>query len=178
MRNPAMSVEAWVRFTGYKSANGKRGGQELILPEILAALDGFSRVWLPFLSSGTLAHELAGRAFHLPHTEARSASALWSADSLYFGTPTIVEGAPLFPEDAPAEGAPWTAASERACVRALVGLAVERRVRRIVCGLGSGDVTLQQRLEDVGAGARVVTFKDFGEFQDWVIVRDLHGVGR
>jgi hypothetical protein len=38
--------------------------------------------------------------------------------------------------------------------------------------LGSGDISPEERIKDMGGG-KIACFKDFGQFQDWVIVRDL-----
>lgn len=145
--------------------DGLLGGQELIYAEITGALAGSRRVWLPFATSVVLLQALRQNDMLIDRTGLLME---WpdGCDAIYFGTPTIVGDSNLFP----ALGT-WTKAQERETVRHLSAMAATRRAR-IVCGLGSGDVTLEERLEDVGAGAAVVCFKDFGEFQDWVIRRN------
>jgi len=62
---------------------------------------------------------------------------------------------------------------ERQTVRKVVNLATKGKYRKIVCGLGSGDISLEERMEDLGEGGRVVCYKDFGDFQDWVIEKEI-----
>lgn len=168
----ALSLAGYQRFTNYYSKNGRMGGQELILPEIIAALDGVQKVYLPFLSSGTLAHELDRWGHQVwsqentPHAYERPTPIL-KGGAMYFGTPTIVNGAPLFDEVEE-----WTKEKERRVVRSLVESARCLGYSRIVCGLGSGDISVEERTSDLGGG-RVVAFKDFGDFQDWVLIRCL-----
>ena len=44
----------------------------------------------------------------------------------------------------------------------------------MVTGLGSGDISVDERLEDMGGGT-VVSYKHFGLFEDWVLCRTLNG---
>jgi len=137
------------------------GGQELILHEVLALLAPYHTIWLPFPDGCvTLSEKL---------TEQGHASADVVFDALYFGTPTIVDGRPLFPSTA--HGI-LDKETERAVVRSLVEQAEFVGARRIVSGLGSGDISVGERIEDMGGGT-VVVEKKFDVFTDWVIVRDL-----
>ena len=148
------------------------GGQELILHEIAALLRPYDRVWLPFAGSCvTLAETLLSAGNHI---------ATWNApvgplDALYFGTPTIVDGKLLFDSDGAGVSESFLIndkVSERNAVRTMVRYAKEHNAERIVSGLGSGDISVEERIEDMGGG-EVVTMKKFDVFTDWVIVRDL-----
>jgi len=148
------------------------GGQELILSEIIATLDGLLNIWLPFPEyCAVLSSQLTQRGFtvseisYLPNFYAPS-----SLDAIYFGTPTIVNNSSLFSEKLLLDK--WNIRSERMIVRKLVQVAIERGCKKIICGLGSGDISPKQRIQDIGGG-KIICFKDFGDFQDWVIERDL-----
>jgi hypothetical protein len=51
-------------------------------------------------------------------------------------------------------------------------MAEELKYKKIISGLGSGDISPEERIEDMGGG-RIVAYKDFGTFQDWVIMRKI-----
>jgi len=96
-----------------------------------------------------------------------------SFDAIYWGTPTIVDDKPLFPDSLePGVGHSWDKIRERATSTQLAKLAVEQKAKRIITGLGSGDISWKERLMDMGGG-RIVSWKDFGDFEDWVLVRDI-----
>lgn len=195
-----IQVEAYLTALGIPTPK-RRGGQELIVGEIVGALAsaGCRRVYLPFATTFLVAAlERAkvavvpsapvrrgipisrwGREFEddLTEAEAQELFQVPPCDGLYFGTPTIVDGRPLFPDSVAGRGG-WTAAGERTVVRALVRNAKAAGCRRVVSGLGSGDISVAERCADLGPGAEVVAWKKFraesGEgFTDWVIARDL-----
>ena len=92
--------------------------------------------------------------------------------AVYFGTPTIVNNAPLFepPRTAPLSGK-WDKESTLGTERNVCEAARNRNMR-IVSGLGSGDITVADRLLVMGSGSEVVAYKHFGGFKDWVMVRE------
>jgi hypothetical protein len=90
-------------------------------------------------------------------------------DAIYFGTPTIVNNQPLFSDNV---SDAWTKETERFFVRDLCKRVEAQRFKLIVSGLGSGDISPGERLEDMGGG-KIVCYKDFGHFQDWVLMREL-----
>lgn len=147
------------------------GGQELILGEVVGALlarPSPEKIWLPFPAYALMA---ALTSFGI---EIVTGDEPLNFDAVYFGTPTIVNDRRLFQgpaaPDAPAGG--WTKQSERETVQAIVAWAAKRNAKRIVSGLGSGDITLDERLQDMGGGT-LAAYKDFGNFEDWVLRRDM-----
>lgn len=142
------------------------GGQELILPEILALLELHDIVWLPFPEQCVTLSLRLGLHWRPLHDE---------CSVLYFGTPTIVNDAPLFslPHGA-SEQQQWTKAAERKIVQSLCYVAEQAGLRLIISGLGSGDISPAERIEDMGGG-EVVALKKFDGFTDWVLARKLHG---
>lgn len=174
-----IDVTEYTRSTRVTPYNGVGGGQELILHEIMGLIPPRSYVWLPFYSSGTLAEALMARGDIVltDHEKVmRPPTARGFAyQALYFGTPTIVHDRPLFHDPViEASGMEWHAGFERNVVRAYVREAVNNVCCRIiVSGLGSGDISVAQRIADMGDGAKVVAYKDFGTFEDWVIARRL-----
>ena len=170
-----MTPEDFLRVTKQQQPPLNRGGQHLILYEVMALLAPFDRIWLPFpVSCKALRAALGMFGTHV--------SEGWQLDmplpqcgAMYFGTPTIVDGQPLFVEDA---GVIHTKDIERHTVRQLCSdYVVEASgLQRIVCGLGLGDITVDERLDDVGKGAEVVTMKKFDEFTDWIIAREIENV--
>ena len=144
------------------------GGQELILHEICALLGSYPTVWLPFPKACvTLADTLKEQGHNL--ALGRRIRKDTDIDAVYFGTPTIVGGKQLFPGTARDIKDKLT---ERTVVRSLVKRATMMGAKRIVTGLGSGDISVRERQADM-KGAQVVVEKRFDEFTDWVIVRDL-----
>jgi len=166
---------------------GLRGGQDLILYEVMSSLNHsldpntFKGIWLPFASSpssATLLHYLLEETVHINKQPVDSLNLLIPprfCSTVYFGTPTIVDGHALFPEDLPeimGQRSDWDKEFERLVVRTICKACVEAGYDRIVCGLGSGDIRPPERITDMGGG-KVACYKDFGDFQDWVIVREL-----
>jgi hypothetical protein len=153
------------------------GGQELIVGEIAGALNGCSRVWFPFPVSRSLLLAVAGTGVHgLNERHTR-------IDAVYFGTPTIVGDKPLFDmtwwEDSSHPGGPfywrpqdWTKKSERESARHIAEQAIKQGAKLIVSGLGTGDISVEQRLEDMGGGD-VIAYKQFNGFEDWVLARRI-----
>lgn len=144
------------------------GGQELILGEIMAALWPCESIWLPFPEhcdtlldclnlAGFDVH--AGREISAKHSEIAA---------VYFGTPTIVNDEVLFPLG----DEEWTKEKERETVCAICAQCEAAGFMRIVSGLGSGDISVEERLEDMGGGS-VVAVKHFDDFTDWVLQRDI-----
>lgn len=147
-----------------------KGGQELILPEIMACLASVERLWLPFYGDGVLAAALENAKIEcVSARDDFDYSAPKGVDAVYFGTPTIVDNQALFPDSV--EGV-WYKERERTVVRRICKNAILGGVSMIVSGLGSGDIDTDERLADMGGG-RIVAMKDFGEFKDWVLVRRL-----
>lgn len=165
--NPARFIASQDSLAAFTRTN-YRGGQELLLHEIAACMEPGWVVWLPFLSSGTLARHLRGMGHPV---RVGLEMNLTGVDVMYFGTPTIVNDGPLFPEDA--GGIAWTKSLERSRVRGLVKRAADAGVRMIISGLGSGDISPEERCADMGPGAVVVAIKHFDDFTDWVFRRNL-----
>jgi len=136
-----------------------RGGQELIFGEIAGLLRKDETLWLPYPS---LCMYLADRTVW--------ASTPNDCQVVYFGTPTIVNNKPLFP-DTIFYGS-LTKERERETVRTIVESAIARGMRLIISGLGSGDISVEERLEDMGGG-EIVAMKKFDGFTDWVLARVL-----
>jgi hypothetical protein len=156
--------------------SGKMGGPELLIPEILSLFHGrCSRVYLPFPQTGTLAHELEkqGIGVHVGHDHIlqphESAPLPRDCDGIYFGTPTIVDNAPLWKDEVPYS---WTADQERSYVRSITQRSEDIGVSLIVSGLGLGDITLEERITDMG-GAFLVCYKAFEGFADWLLAKEL-----
>lgn len=150
-------------------ADQQRGGQELIMPEIISLLlhHETKSLWLPY-SLGLLARE--ARSHGIAVNESRKNPAAF--DALYFGTPTILYGRKLFDESAEGE---WNVQTEYAEARSLCMIAdAMRSCTLIVSGLGTGDVSSHDRrramrLEGWSA-PRLVCWKDFGEFEDSLFI--------
>ena len=164
----------WRHHPAFKDHPPTEAGQSLILPEILALLHEGESVWLPFFDAFTaavlddLGHKVYGME-GLPD----------EATALYFGTPTIVDDKPLFPalvsiseQAAIGTVGKWDKQTERNVVRALIQDAEHFEYRIIISGLGTGDISVSERLHDMGGG-KVVAYKDFGPFEDWVLAREL-----
>lgn len=150
-----------------------RGGQRLILHEICALLAGRAPIWIPFYCDGLLVNHLVKLGHKVIFEETHNVSKPPRFfDAVYFGTPTLVDNTPLFPESiiAPEN---WTKAHERDCVRTFVQYAESVGASIIVSGLGSGDISVAERLEDMGDGATVCCFKCFDGFEDYVLARRL-----
>lgn len=164
----------WRHHPAFTSHPPTDAGQSLILPEIIACLQDDEAVWLPFFDAFTVAV-----LEDLGHTIYGMEGLPDNATALYFGTPTIVDDKPLFPAQVSVtEGAAvgtvgkWDKETERNVVRALIQDAEHFDYRIIISGLGSGDISLSERIADMGGG-KLVAYKNFGPFEDWLIVREL-----
>lgn len=181
-------LEAFQRAAAVSSSRAQlaRGGQELIVLEIVGCLKGCKRVWLPFAYNTTLLRVLFGMGIGTWHDTENPKGEMWNVsaadvpddvDAVYFGTPTILHNEPLFPETI-SDPQSWTKGAERRVVRHITHVAEEVKLKRIVCGLGSGDISLGERYYDVGPNAHAVAMKRFVEsdgnqFVDFVITREL-----
>ena len=137
----------------------KKGGQELIFGEIAGLIQKDETLWLPY------SDQCGYLADHVAWSRAPSHCTV-----VYFGTPTIVNDKPLFP-DTILFGS-WTKEKERDTVRQICAVAIAHNYRAIISGLGSGDISVEERLEDMGGG-EVVAMKKFDGFTDWVLARVL-----
>jgi hypothetical protein len=131
----------------------------LLLPEIAALLYG-KTVWLPYKESWQINGVRwigDGAAIHSPAV---------GIDAVYFGVPTIVDNKALF-------GQPdYTVERARLEARLVTQKAIECGAKLIVSGLGSGDISVDDRIADMGTGM-VVAYKKFDTFEDWIICRWL-----
>jgi len=152
-----------------------------ILPEIVGAFDGCSSVWLPFVESWMLARALNRIIRFNDFLPEQMETTSVPADGLYFGTPTIVNDLPLFDQPGFVAGlriSEWNKDYERYVVKHLAYYARKHGIKVVVCGLGSGDISVEERIEDMGFGvngesAEVIAWKKFQGFQDWVIALRL-----
>lgn len=161
------------------SYNKRTGCQTLILHDIAACFPDTPQViWIPFYCDGELVAHLqqmghtviydAERDQYLPDLFPHM-----PIDALYFGTPTIANNKILFPSSLRDNRHNlWNASYERMVVRSLVAHALSSGAKLIVSGLGSGDITPTERISDMGGG-RIVCKKDFIDFFDYVIVRNI-----
>lgn len=152
------------------------GGQALIVNEIIAALSGCSYIWLPFRSDGMLEQRLTLAGFQTHCTEDFDKEGSFvplpeGIDGVYFGTPTIVKDKVLFRRVRDADW--WTKERERMTARAIAWRAEQMRFKRIISGLGSGDISVPERLADMGPRSDVICFKRFADFDDYVLARRL-----
>ena len=158
-----IDVDSYLSIIGVGEIESK-GGQELIYAEIIGSMQPMRTIYLPFPNSFLLQK--------LALQKIKVVNRIEEADCLYFGTPTIVDGRPLFP----AEGS-WNKQSERDYVREACLRAKQARVKRVIGGLGSGDISVEERQKDVlfgyGSKPEVVCMKKFDDFTDWVLVADL-----
>lgn len=163
----SMNNELYYQALGFEPDIVKGlGGQELILADIMACLDDCNSIYVPY-NCPSLEEQCAQQGIVLVAEDE-------NFDAIYWGTPTIVQDKVLFPEclHDPSEASGWNVAVERYSSVTLTRLAEKRLAKRIITGLGSGDITPHMRLHDMGGG-RIVSYKHFGHFEDWVIVRDL-----
>lgn len=148
-----------------------------LLPEIIGAFTYVCGVWLPFTESWCLASYLTSEISYAEYDIAEGVNSIPTGpQGVYLGTPTIVDGKALFLSPSYAGGRSiraWDAETERHVMRTICDAVAHRGYKRIVTGLGSGDISVEERKEDMGEGAKVVAFKDFGDFQDWVLVREI-----
>lgn len=159
-----ISVEGYLKATDTFKDN-RRGGQELLLGEIVGAFvsKGCKRVWLPY-PTPSLSVALCKCGISQTHHKDEY-------DGVYFGTPTIVDNKPLFTEST-LEPDRWTKDYERKFVRNICN-EFSHSCKIVVSGLGSGDISVEERIEDMGEGAKVIAFKMFEDFSDWVIAKEI-----
>jgi len=161
-----MDAAIFEKVSGVHRRSATLGGQELILFEILALLYPYQGINLPCDKVSTLHGYLLeqGKKIVFDYFESTQPQAL------YMGTPTIVEDRPLFPYP---DAERWTKEFEREFVRSQISRADEVGYGLVVTGLGSGDISVEERIEDMGAGTVVVCKKEFQGFTDWVLARRL-----
>jgi len=160
--------ELYMKLSGVRPKEA--GGQELILYEILAAIPEGSKVFLPFYSNGLLAKYLVAHNYKVITDETKNTYDLLEYPQgcvVYFGTPTIVDNTNLFPDFES-----WNKSKEREVVRRITEKAIIAEATKIICGLGSGDISVEERMRDIGGGS-LITYKKFNTFEDWVIERRL-----
>lgn len=148
------------------------GDQCLILADVMACFKYCQVIALPY-PCPRLAMEIEDTGRTVLHEH------LQGADAVYWGTPTVVDNKALFPKSLRAGEIPenWTVEHERLMSKHWTSLAEEYKLKVIVTGLGTGDISALQRLEDMGGG-QVVSYKVFGDFSDWVLCRWLKGEPR
>ena len=144
------------------------GDQCLIMPDIAACLKDCEIICLPY-PCPALAEHLMDEG-----KEIRSGEISIGADAVYWGTPTVVNDIALFdkclrPGEEPAI---WTKHYERTTSKAWAEAAQAFGLKVIVTGLGTGDISCAERLQDMGGG-HVVSHKMFDEFEDWVLMRRI-----
>ena len=170
---------AAVWHMGARSARAE-GGQELLMGEIVGALPWHLEaelrrpltVWLPFYCP-TLADVLRRmRATVLMVADAEYPDTRYHlvpqfCDAVYFGTPTLVDGVPLFPSTV-SESEAWSVSREREVVRQILFDARRAGAVLALAGWGSGDVSLAARTADlqVAGIARLLCMKRFLGFMD------------
>jgi len=166
----------------YVEANGMEsmwmptaGDQCLIMADIAACLKGCKIICIPY-PCPTLSQYLkeAGKIV-VDRLHA-------GPDAIYWGTPTVVNNQAFFPNCLRHEEQPfrWTKEYERMVSASYATAATDFGYKVIVTGLGSGDISPAERLQDMGGG-QVVSHKLFkdGEtgdlFEDWVLMRRIEG---
>lgn len=156
-----ISPQAYLKALSLQQDPKHPGGQELILGEIVGAFAhaGCERIYLPFPTVPLILAFI--------HAGLKSYAYQTGTDGLYLGTPTIVNDKPLFPQKDV-----WTKAYERQYVSSQCKDAIAEGMKMIVTGLGSGDISVEERIEDMGGG-EVIAYKKFDTFCDWVIARKL-----
>lgn len=145
----------------------ENGAQELILGEIIGCFSDCKTIWLPYggrLLSNTL-KELKFVVIDRPFLHRDE-----EFDALYFGTPTILDDKMLFIGQFNGN---WNKEIERRVVRSLCERAITHKAHCIVCGLGEGDISAQERIFDIKSSTdlipKVVAIKSFVGFTDIVI---------
>lgn len=163
----SMNNELYYKALGYDPDVVKDlGGQELILADIMACLDSCRTICIPY-NCPSLEEACGEQGIRLVATDE-------DFDAVYWGTPTIVDDKVLFPEclHEPSSASGWSYSVERRCSQQLTKIAEFRNAKVIVTGLGTGDVSVADRLSDMGGG-EIVSYKNFGLFEDWVLMRVL-----
>jgi len=164
-----MDPQLYVETLGLENMWGPDSGDQcLILPDIMACFKDCNVIALPY--------PCPGLAMYLGETGKKVLYGyMQGADAVYWGTPTIVGNKALFPKclQPGVDASYWTKERERHLTRAWVEKAEQFKLKVIVTGLGTGDISPVERMSDMGKGATVVSYKVFGEFSDWVICRRL-----
>lgn len=163
--NPQLYIEALDLEQHWEADSGD---QCLLLADIVACFLGCQVIALPY-PCHLLAEVLQSAGKTITH------GYLQGADGVYWGTPTVVNNAALFPKSLQAGevAKDWTKDRERAVTREWARNAEIFKLKVIVTGLGTGDISPVERMADMGKGAEVVSYKVFEEFSDWVICRRL-----
>lgn len=165
---PKLDVETYVRTMGlYSQWKADDGGQMLLLADIIACFSDCKTIAVPYPCPIFEDHlRLVGK---------RVVNGMDEAEGAYWGTPTVVDNKALFPKCLALDDSPnrWTKQHERAVSRNFAVMARRTGVRVIVTGLGTGDISVEERLEDMGGG-KVVSYKDFGDFEDRVLCRCMN----
>lgn len=174
-----MNPTVYRKFCGTNPMTGKLGGCELLIPEIVSYLFGnVKKVYLPFKQTQTLPHVLEqwGIPCKVGNDNVRDPDRCYihkwqryimdGCEAIYFGTPTIVNDRPLFDGEVSRD---WNKQKERNYVRRLCQMCKESGMKYILSGLGTGDISQQERCDDMG-GASLLTFKAFDEFDDYLLV--------
>jgi hypothetical protein len=156
--------EAFTRrtLTGTRDVNGE---QQLLWPDIIAAIGYVKSLYLPFPLYCEHV-EIAAREFlYIEPTRIFTGARdeIPEAEAIYIATPVIVDNKSLFDEHWP-----LTKDQERKIIQSYCEKARAAGYRRIVTSLGMGDVSIAERLNDMGPGAKVVAFKEFEGFTDTV----------
>ncbi len=168
-RHEQMNQGLYVKSWGYLDTwDDESGDQTLIMADIAACLYAAWKIYFPYPCERLAEH------LEILHGK-EIVDAITDAEGVYWGTPTIVDNRPLF-EKSLRQGDSvdlWTKENERAYSRVWAKAAeMIPTMRVIVTGLGSGDITVKERLEDMGGG-HVVSHKIFHGFEDWVLMRTL-----
>lgn len=158
----------------YGLAEHEAGDQSLLWPEILAAVHPYRRFAIPTRTTAILAHMALHHQVYIAHYDLSGKELdqyLPGADVIYAGTPTIVDDRPLFYESW--MGDYWTKGFERQRVRELAKLAERHGYKRLITGLGSGDISPDERIIDMGPGTEMIAYKRFEDWEDWLFVRQF-----
>ena len=169
-----MNPKLFLKVSNVEQSN--ECGQELILFEILTVLIEGSKkgVWLPFGRNTHLAFFLNTHKVHANISFSKTPPK--DCDTIYLGTPTIVNDSILFPDsikDVKKCDIEWNKANEREFVKNICTKCEKEKYRTIVTGLGQGDISIEERMEDMGANTEIVCFKQFDGFYDFVLKRKL-----
>lgn len=171
-----MDAATYLKVVGFPEVLLNKGGQELLLFDILSEILPVNPkgVWIPFISSGTLTNTLRNNGIYVSNMKpVMSGKAPLECDVLYFGTPTILGDRPLFLTDVSVfKAEAWTKNFERQLVRYLCKIAQAANYKLIVSGLGSGDISTDERIKDM-SGGKIICYKNFGQFEDWIISKHI-----
>lgn len=141
------------------------GGQELIYPEIIGSLGDCSLIHIPFMTNGLLRKMLLryGYSVSVGHYYER----IPKSEAIIVTPPTIIDNESLFKEREV-----WTKDKERAVVESLSLEAVAMNYSMLITTLNSGDISVEERLSDMGGG-EIVCMKRFNSFTSWILARVL-----